>query len=30
MSYPECGGGQVVGAFSPGSALAHRVLALLF
>ena len=30
MSYPECGGGQVAGAFSPGSVLAHRVLALLF
>lgn len=30
MSYPESGGGQVAGAFSPGSALAHRILALLF
>lgn len=30
MSYPECGGGHVAGAFSAVSALAHRVLALLF
>lgn len=30
MSRAECGGGHIVGAVSPGSAFAHRVLAPVF